>query len=660
MIKILLIEDNAEDIEAIKATLNSSGGAYLDPFVFTVAQSFGQGLKILKEEKIDVVILDLGLPDANNFDGIDYLKCIAPIVPIVVLTKQMDETLIAIEAVRRGAQDYFSKCHLGDSDMLERIVRHAIERKKHEQELVVAREDALKGSKAKSEFLANMSHDIRTPLNCIIGVSDLLSRAQLSEENRNYVQMLRRASDNLLSLINNILDLSKIEAGQLHLSRSEFDLLSTVENVLDIISTRAHAKGLEMIFKIAQNVPRKLVGDSGLLNQLLVNFLGNAVKFTKSGEVTLEISVKDFLDDFITLQFCVRDTGVGIPQDKLSVIFESFTQLEQNDSSLKKQGSGLGLSICKRIIELMRGTVQVRSEIDKGSIFEFHLPFLRSEKSCEELIIPNLNLEQKRVLIVDDNRAHSLVLKEILRSWKATVECAANRAEAIRLTSKMRFAGHKFDLALLDLRMPGVESGGLDLSSEIKDDVKAIIMMLPVNHRYGDLDHLKAVGIDKYYFKPTKAAQLAKIISEILEGRSSPAVVSESSAKILTPKRSRQLLIADDSEDNRLLIEAYCKDTEFALEIAEDGSQAVDFFKRKNFDLVLMDIQMPRMNGYEALSAIRDWEVSQRRSQVPVLALTAFALTEEVEKCISAGFKAHVSKPITKNELIDAIRKYAA
>src|ERR1700722_2216839 len=257
MIKALLIEDNPEDILKIKRALtNSEDGVFLESFEFIEASSLNKGLEILKSEKIDVILLDIGLPDTRDFSGIDRLKKEMLLAPIIVLTKQREETLVTIEAVKRGAQDYFSKNQLSDMSSLDRVIRYAIERKKNEEELVIAREEALKASaealrasKAKSEFLSSMSHDIRTPLNSIIGVADLLSRAKLSEDEANYVQMLNKASDNLLSLINDILDLSKIESGLVKINNIVFDLLDTVEKVLDIVSSRAHAKGLEIIFK---------------------------------------------------------------------------------------------------------------------------------------------------------------------------------------------------------------------------------------------------------------------------------------------------------------------------------------------------------------------------------------------------------------------------
>lgn len=673
MIRILLIEDNPEDALRIKKALASAeDNAFFEPFDFTVVGSLGKGLGVLTQEKTDVVLLDMGLPDARNFDGIDRIKKKHPLIPIVVLTNQTEETLIGVEAVKHGAQDYFFKGHLSDVCSLDRVIRYAIERKKHEEEIIAAREkaerassEAIRASKAKSEFLSNMSHDIRTPLNCIIGVADLLSRAKLSEDEANYVQMLNKASDNLLSLINDILDLSKIESGLIKISKTEFDLMETVESILDIVSTRAHAKNLEMIFRIAPDVPRRLTGDPEHLGQILLNFLGNAIKFTKSGEVLLAVSNVSSSDKETVIQFDIKDTGIGIPNDKLSIIFESFTQLDHKDASLKRQGSGLGLSICKKLIEMMNGTVNVQSEIDKGSTFQFRLPFdVPHVATSQQAVIPPLNLQGQHVLVVEDNEAQRFSLKELLAYWGATVDVAANSQEALRLAKAMRKNKRKFDIALLDLRMPGIATGGIELSQALKDDLKSVIMMLPTNHRYGDLENLKKAGIERSCFKPTKPEQLAEMISGILQQGSDKSQrdgtdIKPASSKPASPAPLK-LLVVDDSEENRKLIQAYCKDTEIKIEMAEDGQRALEKFKTNAFDLVLMDIQMPTMNGYEALAAIREWETSRKQPRVPILALTAFALKEEAQRCIEAGFKAHITKPIRKNDLMQALKKYVA
>lgn len=658
MIRVLLIEDDPRDAQEVKAALSHSGGSYLESFEFSLQDTLQRGLEVLKAQKVDVILLDLDLPDARDFYGLDRLRRDFPRVPLIVLTKQNEETLIALEAVKRGAQDYFSKRYLRESSSLDRVIRYAIERKKVEQDLVAAREEALKASRAKSEFLANISHDIRTPLNCIIGVADLLSRAKLSEEEKNHVQMLTRASDNLLSLINNVLDLSKIEAGQVEIRHREFDLLETVGPALDIVATRAHGKGLELIFKIDPEVPRDLIGATDLVGQVLVNLLGNAVKFTKQGEVSLMIHRVRQDSESVTLQLLVKDTGIGIPQDKLTTIFESFTQLEQ-DSSLKPQGSGLGLSICRRLVELMKGQISVRSRPGQGSEFQVQLQFALAKGRRPRVVNANLNLTGKKVLVTDDNGAHGTLLKELLELWSAEVHLAKNRQEALALVAKLKGRQQTFDLAVLDLRMPGVATGGIELARDLAGQIGAFVMMLPTNHRHGDLKYLRDLGIDQYYFKPTKPERLAEVVAASLRG--GPKVQGALESVEEDPRRDRllHLLVADDSEDNRQLIQAYCKGANIQLEMAEDGRQALEKFKHQNFDLVLMDIQMPQMNGYEALAAIRQWERANSRSSIPVLALTAFALKEEAERCLSAGFNAHVTKPITKSDLIKTITRFA-
>jgi len=660
MIKLLLVEDDPRDAEAIQAALSGGGsGQYLEPFEFISARSLQQGLAILREREVDVVLLDLDLPDARDFHGIDRLKREFPTVPMIVLTKQNEETLVALEAVKRGAQDYFSKNQLDDYLSLDRVIRYAIERNKAEKELVLAREAALKASRAKSEFLANMSHDIRTPLNCIIGVSDLLLRSKLSEEDRNHVMMLNRASESLLSLVNNVLDLSKIEAGQVVLGNKEFDLLETASSVLDLVATRAHAKGLEVIFKIEEDVPRSLIGGADILSQVLANLLGNAVKFTKEGEITLSVEVVNRTDSHAELAFSVKDTGVGIPKDKLEAVFDTFTQIDSSDPAIKNEGSGLGLSICRRLVKLMKGRIGVKSTQGKGSEFHFQVPFELGAARAHAQTLPKSGLDAKTILVVDDNLAHGLLLKELLEGWGAKVWLAKDSRTALAMNMSMVTKGKAFDLGLIDLRMPGLRAGGIELVQKIKGQIASLIMMMPTNHRPGDLQLLRKSGIHHYYFKPTKPYQLAQIITKCLKheiGASDLSAMIDGQGVNAKPLK---LLVADDSEDNRLLIEAYCRGSNINLAMAEDGHEALEKVKSTEFDLILMDLQMPRMNGYEALAEIRNWENANQKKNIPVLALTAYALTEEAERCLSAGFDAHVTKPITKTQLITTINRYA-
>lgn len=651
MIRVMLIEDNPGHRARIQDALAPREFlGFLEPFEFFAAGSLGAALHALRECKADVILLDLGLPDSREFDGIDRLRSEFPLVPIIVLTGQLEDTIIGLEAVKRGAQDYFSKSQLGEMFALERVIRYAIERKKNEQDLIVAREEALRASRAKSEFLSSMSHDIRTPLNCIVGIADLLARANLNEENANHVRMIGRASENLLSLINNILDLSKIESGRLKMNRRPFNLLTVLEGALQIAASKAHTKNLEVILNIASDVPRGLIGDADKLNQILGNLLSNAVKFTKAGEITLDISNVGSGPGRAVLRFRVEDTGIGIPNDKLSTIFESFTQLEEAAVPSSKEGSGLGLAICKRLIDMLGGTVHVQSVPGKGSRFEIEMPFDLSQTQLVTSLHPDL--KNMHVLVTDDNQTQAETLREILHSWGASVHVAhsANEAEYIMNTAK-----EKMDFALLDLRLPGIASGGLDLSARIGDKVKKTIMMLPTNHRGGDLDRIKQAGIAAYLFKPVHPEKLAEVISGVdrISGESRIDPASATAPPL-------NLLVADDSEDNRYIIQAYCKNTGFKLELAENGQQAVKKFKEGRFDLVLLDIQMPVMSGYEALSSIREWEKSRGGKPVPILALTAFALKEEAERCLAAGFGAHITKPFKRDDLIKTIRKFAA
>lgn len=651
MIRVLLIEDNPQDVERIRSGLSRfDRGPYLESFEFLLASTLQDGLSQIETHEVHVVLLDLGLPDSRNFDGIDRLKNKNPSIPIIVLTAQRENTLITIEALKHGAQDYFCKNQLDEASSLDRTIRYAIERKKFEAEVIAAREQAERASQAKSEFLANVSHDIRTPLNCIIGVCDLLGRSPMSEENANHLKMLNRASETLLSLINDVLDLSKIEAGQVNIQKRPFDLFETIEAVIDITSPRAHGKNLELILNRATDVPRTLNGDPERLSQILVNLIGNAIKFTKEGEVILNI----LRESDGTMVFAVKDTGVGIPEGKIESIFESFTQLESNSAEIKRQGSGLGLAICKKLVELMDGEIKVESELNKGSEFRVSLPFPPAEVTHTA----RAHLEGLEVLICAHSKANAFILADTLRSWGAQTYITSSSQEAVH---SLRAHPRMIDLAILDLRMPGVASGGIELHTLIKDSVKNTIMLLPTNHRHGDLDRMKDMGIQHYLFKPVNGEKLAELVNNVIQSNQ-PVISSTPLApqKSVVDGRPLRLLVADDSEDNRYIIQAYCKGASLHLVLAEDGRQAFEKFQQNEFDLVLLDIQMPDMNGYETLSAIRKWEAEKGRPRIPILALTAFALKEEADKCLRAGFGAHVTKPIRKDELLRTIKRYVA
>jgi PAS domain S-box-containing protein len=540
--------------------------------------------------------------------------------------------------------------------------RDVTERRQLEQQLRDLREAAEAASAAKSEFLARMSHEIRTPMNAIIGMADLLWDSQLSPEQREYVRIFRRAGNNLLDLINDILDLSKIEAGGMEIANAEFDLSDVIERSLEITAVQAHEKGLELVSQVAPDVPLDLIGDPLRLRQVMLNLLGNAVKFTERGEVVLRVECLGKSPAANRLVFVVSDTGIGIPREKQSLIFENFAQADTT-TTRTHGGTGLGLAISKKLVGLMGGSLTVESEPGHGSTFRFALDFAVGTKPQRETGAAVVDLKGLKTLIVDDNATNRMILRQTLASWGAEVQEASNGHEAIAQIEGAQQDHKPYGLVLLDCRMPGMD--GFGVAEHIRSHsstIGAVLLMLTSDGRAGDAARARELGIPAYLVKPVRRIDLLEALVAALEQRVTPesveqAVMHAGSTPVAVALR---ILLADDSEDNVLLIRSYLKDSGYHLEIAQNGEEAVRKFAEGHFDLVLMDMQMPILDGYQATEQIVAWARERSLAQVPILALTANALQNEQERSIRAGCTAHLCKPIRQQTLLDAIRKYTA
>jgi two-component system sensor histidine kinase/response regulator len=539
----------------------------------------------------------------------------------------------------------------GEAQGLLGISRNITERKRSEEDIRRAKEIAEEATRMKSDFLANMSHEIRTPMNAIIGLSHLVLKTDLSERQRDYIQKVQSSGQHLLGIINDILDFSKVEAGKLDLENTDFEIEKLLDNTSSLISEKCHAKGLELVFEVAPDVPQNLMGDSLRLGQILLNYANNAVKFTEKGDIVISVRASERTERDVLLHFRVKDTGIGLTPEQMQRLFKSFSQADTS-TTRKFGGTGLGLAICKKLAELMGGEVGVESEYGKGSTFWFSARLAIGQGRKRELL-PNPDLRGRRALVVDDNDHARAVIIDMLEGMTFSVTEADCGAGAIDEVRRAALAGQPYDIVYLDWRMPGMD--GIETARHIRSlglESPPMLLMVTAFGREEMLKEASRVGVENVLVKPVSPSILFDTTMGVLSGRRDTAAPTGSPLRATNDRlakiQGRRILLVEDNEINQQVARELLEDAGLRVDVADNGAIALAMVRDGGYDLVFMDMQMPVMDGVTATQAIR---AMKQFDSLPIVAMTANAMEQDRRKCLDAGMNDFLVKPIDPEDM---------